>query len=91
MLKILESTKFTIQSAKSGAGVCGKSKAEHDDKCELDNNEISGGKVNDNKVGNNKVEKNNQKIFKFKKLSKSKKTELSFFIFKARLTFIKLR
>ena len=66
-------------------------------RCKLAN-EIDDGKVIDSKVKDNKFGKNNQKIFKFKNLTKSKKLfkfkkiigSLNFFIPKARLVFIKL-
>ena len=70
------------------------SKKKHDDRVEIgDKDEINGGEVNGNKVDNNDVveEKNYQKISKSKKLSKSKKTELGFFILGAKLAFNKLR
>ena len=88
MLKTL-STK-SAKSRKIRIGVGGDSRARCDGRCKLD--EI---KIGDNKVDNevdDKIGKKDQKIFKFKTLSKSKKMiRLEFFTSGAKLVFTKLR
>lgn len=86
LILILETLSTELIELKKGiVGVaCGNK--EHGDRAKLVcRDEFGGNKVDSNKVGNNKVEKNHQKIFKFIKLSKSKKIQVfsNFFTFKA--------
>ena len=90
-MKILGSTESTIQPGKGGARVNNESKAKRNNRYKLDSGEIDSNEIDSNEIKNDKVEKNDQKTSKSKKLFKFKKTELSFFIFKARLAFTKLR
>lgn len=95
MLKASESTKYILQLRKSGVEVFGDGKAKYDCKYKFHGLEISSTKVDGSKVKDDKVaeDKNYQKIFKSKKLSKFKKTVefLNFFFSEARLVLIKLR
>ena len=83
MMKILGSIEFLIQLEKGRIRVGGNNIAAHNgnklDKSEIDNKEVGGDRVDD------EVRK------KGRNLSKSKKMELGFFIFKARRIFIELR
>ena len=79
---------------KSITRVGNNSKEKHGNRAKLgDRDKVGGSEIDDNKVDNNNVaeEKNHQKISKFKKLFKPKKTKLCFFIFKTRLAFTKLK
>ena len=91
-MKISESIKSTTQLGEGGVGVNSDNRAGHDSKCKLSRSKIGGVEVDESKVGDNEVGKKDQKTFKFKKLSKSKKTIGSdFFTTRARLAFTKLR
>ena len=80
-MKTSKSTDSTTQPGKGGDRISSNSRAKCDGRC----------KIYINEVKDNEVEKNDQKISKSKNLFKSKKTELDFFTFGARLTFTKLR
>ena len=85
MLKTLGNTESMTNHEKGQVGFSGDSRA----RC--NGNKLDGNKINGDKVGDNKVKKKVQKLSKSKNLSKSKKTlESNFFIFRARLAFIKL-
>ena len=81
-----------IRLGEGGVRVSDDSRIEHDGKYKLGGIEIGGSEVDGVEVEDNEVEKKNQKTSKSKKLSKSKKMVGSdFFIFGARLAFVKLR
>ena len=91
MLKTLNTK--SAEPKKGVIGVGGGSRAGRDGS-KLDKSEIDGGEVDVGKVGNNEVRKKNQKtsksknLFKFKNLSRSKKTVgLDFFTLGTRLAF----
>ena len=82
----------SIKSAEPRKGIV---RVDVDSRVECDGNELDGSKIGNNKIDdkvNNEVGKKDQKTFKSKKLSKSKKTVgLDFFISGAWLAFTKLR
>ena len=87
----------TRQLGKNKVKVDDNGRTERDNKCKL-GSEVNNGEINQSKIRDNKVGKKDQKmsksknLFKFKKLSKSKKTlESNFFTLGARLAFTKLR
>ena len=85
MLKILRSTESLIWLGKGGVGIGDDSRAGHD-KIELDRSEVDNSEFDDGKFGDDEVEK------KVQNLSKLKKTVgWDFFIFRAKLKFIKLK
>ena len=96
MLKTSESTKPIIQPGEGVVGVGSDSKVGCDgsklEEIEIDDGEVGGDEVDD-EVGKKGQKKSKSKnLFKFKKLSKSKKMLKSdFFTFGAKLAFIKLR
>ena len=77
MLKLSRSAESLTQLGKSRVGVVNDNKAGHDNKV-------------DNKV-DDEVGKKGQNLSKSENLSKSKKTELGFFISRAQMTFTKLK
>ena len=92
----MRSIESAIRLRKDKIGVNSDGKEKHSSKTKLDGkNKVDGNEIDSNKVEDNKVieEKNHQKTFKSKKLSKSKKTirSLDFFTLRAKLVFTKLR
>ena len=96
MLKTSKSIESAKQLKKDIVGITVNTSARRDrskfDRSEIDDNEVGGSKV-DNEVGKKCQKMSKYKnLFKFKKLSKSKKTLGSdFLILKAKLGLIKLR
>ena len=96
MLKTSRSIESKTRPGEDGVGVSG-SRAGHEgsklDGSQLDKSELDGGEVDVDEVEVDEVGKKVQKISKSKNLSKFKKTigSLDFLIFKAKLTFTKLK
>ena len=92
ILKTSGNIKFITLLKKCEIGFGIEGKAKRDGRYKLVGGEISGGKVGSNEFGNNEVGNNNPKMFKSKKLSKSKKTVKSsdFLTFKTRLAFTQI-
>ena len=88
MLKTSGSAEFKTQPGEGKVEV--SSSRSGRSRSKLDGDELDGGEVNGSEIKGNKVEKKVQKSFKFKKLSKSKKTiGLDFLILRAKLAFTK--
>ena len=86
-MKTLGSIESITQPREGKVGFGSNNRAGRDTRCKL-----SGSNINDIVVGDNKVGKKDQKMFKSKNLSKSKKViRLDFLTPGARLAFTKLR